>query len=106
VTCWTSYRDFWFADGSAELQSAEANRITEIAVYMKRNPSLQIGIDASTDSRSMDASNPNLSDRRAKAIREALVEAGVPANRISVGAYGDVELRRDRRVEVLIASAD
>jgi outer membrane protein OmpA-like peptidoglycan-associated protein len=73
---------------------------------MNRNPSLKIGIDGTMDPRGTDVHNQNLCDRRVKTIRDALVEAGVPAHKISVGAYGDVELRRDRRVEVLFATAN
>ena len=73
---------------------------------MNRNPSLQIAIDGSIDQRGADSHNKDLCNRRVKAVRDALIEAGVPTNKISVGAYGDAELRRDRRVEVLIATAN
>jgi outer membrane protein OmpA-like peptidoglycan-associated protein len=106
VDRWTPYREFWFQNDSAAIQDSEASKLTEIATYMKRNPSLQIGIDASTDSRGADLQGQNLCDRRARAIRDALVEAGVPARQISAGAYGDVGLRRHGRVEVLLASAN
>jgi peptidoglycan-associated lipoprotein len=106
VDRWTSYRDFWFQFDSAEIQGSEMNKLAEVAAYMKKNPSLQIGIDGTMDPRGTDPHNQNLSDSRVKAIRDALVDAGVPAHKISFGAYGDVELRRDRRVEVLIASAN
>jgi hypothetical protein len=35
-----------------------------------------------------------------------VIAAGVPADKITAGAFGDAELRRDQRVEVLIASAN
>jgi outer membrane protein OmpA-like peptidoglycan-associated protein len=47
-----------------------------------------------------------LSNQRVKAIRDALIKAGVPADKIKAGAFGDPELRRDGRVEVLYASAN
>jgi outer membrane protein OmpA-like peptidoglycan-associated protein len=106
VDSWTSYRDFWFPYDSAELEPFESNRFAEIATYMKRNPSLQIAIDGLMDPRGTDPHNQGLCDRRVKAIHDGLVEAGVPANKISAGDYGDKELRRDRRVEVLIATAN
>ncbi len=104
VDRWTSYRDFWFQFDSAQIQSSEQSKLTEIAIYMKKNPSLQIGIDGSMDPRGTDPRDQSLSDNRVKAIRDALVEAGVPAHQISFGAFGDPDLRRDRRVEVLIAT--
>lgn len=105
VACWTSYRDFWFQNESADLQTSEMDRFEEIATYMNRNPSLQLGIDASVEPRGTNGHDQGLADRRVKSIHDALVKAGVPTHKISVGSYGDVELRRDRRVELLIATA-
>jgi outer membrane protein OmpA-like peptidoglycan-associated protein len=85
---------------------AETNKLTEIVVYMKKNPSLRLGIDGATTSYNSDAQAKDLCDRRAKVIRDALVEAGVPSHRISIGAYGNAATRQDRRVEVLIATAN
>jgi len=106
VSCWTSYREFWFGYGSADINSSEANKISEIAAYMKQNPSLEIGIDGSMDPRGTDPRDQDLSNRRVNAIRNALIKAGVPANQIKAGAFGDVDLRHDRRVEVLFATAN
>ena len=47
-------------------------------------------------------SSQDLSDRRVKGIRDSLIQAGVPAEKISAGEFGDKQLRRDGRVEVLI----
>ena len=106
LVCWTSYRDFWFATDRAELQNAELDKVSEIATYMKNNPSLMLGIDASMDARNQNVRDRDLSDQRVKAIRDALVNAGVPADKIKAGAFGDAKLRRDRRVEVLFATAN
>jgi len=105
VSCWTSYREFWFPTDSAVIQDSEKSKLTEIAAYMNRNPSLNIGIDGSLVSGGSDVHNRTLADNRVRAIRDGLVAAGVPSHKISVGAYGDSTLRRDRRVEVLFASA-
>lgn len=103
---WTSYREFWFDQNSAVVRDSETFMLTEIASYMKKNPSLQLGIDASMNPRGSNPQDQDLSNRRVNAIRDALVEAGVPIQMITFGAYGDPELRRDRRVEVLIATAN
>jgi outer membrane protein OmpA-like peptidoglycan-associated protein len=39
-------------------------------------------------------------------VRDALIQAGVPASKIQAGAFGDTQLARDRRVEVLIRTAN
>jgi hypothetical protein len=97
VPCWVSYRDFWFNSGNADILSAQKGVITDMADYVKHNPSLILGIDGYVDSK-----NHDLSDHRVNAVRDALIDAGVPANRIKIGAFGDSKLRRDGRVEVLI----
>jgi outer membrane protein OmpA-like peptidoglycan-associated protein len=53
-----------------------------------------------------DPRNQDLSDRRVNTVRDALIQAGVPAYRIQAGAFGDTGLRRDRRVEVLISTSN
>jgi outer membrane protein OmpA-like peptidoglycan-associated protein len=100
VDRWTSYQDFTFEANNAEIPASQTDQVTQIAAYMKKNPSLKCGIDA-TDPR-----NQNLGDRRVKAIRESLIQAGVPAEKISAGEFGAKELRREGRVEVLICTGN
>jgi outer membrane protein OmpA-like peptidoglycan-associated protein len=106
VERWTSYQDFNFAYDDARIQNADAGKIASIAAYMQANPSLQLGIDGSMDSRGSDQRNAALADRRVNAVRSSLIDAGVPAHRIKTGAFGDPQTRRDRRVEVLFTTAN
>jgi len=105
VDRWTSFRDFMFEYDRADIQPADTSKVSEIAAYMRQNPSLQVGLDGSIDPRGTDPRNQALSDRRVDAVRDALIRAGVPANKIQTGAFGDAQLARDRRVEVLISTA-
>lgn len=100
VPCWVSYRVFWFDAGKSDIRAADASMVADIAAYMKKNPSLQLGIDGG-----LDANNPGLSDRRANSIRDALTQAGVQADKIKLGSFGDASKRQDRRAEVLINTA-
>ncbi len=100
VAHWTSYRDFWFESDQDAIQPLDANKLAEIAAYMKQNPSLQIGIDTFADT-----GNQDLRDRRVKAVRNALIQAGVPAQKIGTGSFGAAKPRRDARVEVLFATS-
>jgi outer membrane protein OmpA-like peptidoglycan-associated protein len=106
VSLWTLYRDFRFEYNRSDLQASEAKKVSEIARYMKANPSLKIGLDGSMDPRGLDPRNQGLSDRRVSAIRDALIKAGVPASKIQLGAFGDKQLARDRRVAVLLCTAN
>jgi len=105
VDRWTSFREFVFEFNRADIQASDTGKVSEIAAYMKQNPSLRIGIDGSMDPRGTDPRNQDLSDRRISAVRDALIQAGVPSSKIQSGAYGDAKLARDRRVEVLISSS-
>jgi outer membrane protein OmpA-like peptidoglycan-associated protein len=102
VDRWTSFRDFWFDFNKADLSASEMSKVSEVAAYMKQNPSLRIGIDGSMNPNGTDPHNQDLSDRRISAVRDALIRAGVPASKIQTGTFGDTQLARDRRVEVLI----
>lgn len=106
VNSWTSFRDFWFDFNRADIQPSDTSKASEIADYMNQNPSLRVGIDGSMDPRGTDPRNQGLSDRRVDAVRDALIQAGVPASKIRTGAFGDARLTRDRRVEVLISTAN
>jgi outer membrane protein OmpA-like peptidoglycan-associated protein len=106
VDRWTSYREFMFDYDRSDMQAADSSKVNEIAAYMNQNPSLQVGIDGSMDPRGTDPLNQDLSDRRVSAVRNALIQAGVPAYKIQAGAFGDARLTRDRRVEVLIRTAN
>lgn len=97
VPCWVAYRTFWFDAGKSDTRASDATVVTEIAAYMKANPSLQIGIDGYMDPKAQD-----LSTHRVNAVRDALIQAGVPTEKIKIGAFGDAKNRQDRRVEVLI----
>lgn len=103
VDRWTSYREFNFDYKRADIRSSDTDKTSEIATYMKKNPSLRVGLDGSMDARSSSQSK-NLGDQRVNAVRDALINAGVPAHRIQKGAFSDKRPRPDRRVEVLIST--
>jgi outer membrane protein OmpA-like peptidoglycan-associated protein len=88
-----------FGYARADLTASDRNKVSEIAAYLAKNPSLQVGIDGYKD-----PSNQNLSDRRVGAVRDALIAAGVPSYKVQIGAFGDPQLSRDRRVELLLST--
>ena len=112
---WSSFKDFLFDTDKSDIRANETSKVTDIAVYMKQNPSVQVGIDGYADPRGTDPYNQALSERRVNAIRDALVKAGVASDKIKTGAFGEQRLlcnestaacwQSDRRVEVLISSS-
>ncbi len=97
----TPYRDFTFDYGRAQIRTSDAGTASEIASYMADNSSLRIGIDGAVV-----PGNGQLDERRASAVRRALMRAGVPADRITLGAFDDPRDRRDGRVGVLLISSN
>jgi outer membrane protein OmpA-like peptidoglycan-associated protein len=107
VRGWHSYREIWFNSNDSAIQDSQATTLGEIAAYLKQNPSLQLGIDGSMNPRGSDPLDQGLRDlsaRRVVAIRDSLIKAGVPADKIKSGTFGDPKLRQDRRAEVLIST--
>lgn len=82
------------------IRPSDTSKVSDIALYMKQNPSLQIGIDTFVD-----ASNQDLRNRRVNAVRVALIQDGVPTVKIGTSSFGNPNSRSDARVEVLIATA-
>ena len=112
---WSTFRDFLFDFDKSAIRSNETGHVTDIAAYMKQNPTARVGIDGHTDPRGTDAFNQGLSERRVNGIRDALVKSGVSAGRIHTGAFGESQPKcndsteacwqSDRRVEVLISTS-
>ena len=106
VAQWTLYRDMRFDENRSDLQSSEVRKVSEIAQYLQANPSLKIGLEAPQYPRGSDPRSQDLSDRRVTAVRDALINAGVPRSRIQTGVPGDTRPTHERRVAVLICTAN
>ncbi len=65
--------------------------IDQVAAVMKSNPELKIIIEGHTDSVGPDGYNLDLSDRRAAAVLDALMERGVGAARMESVGYGETK---------------
>ena len=104
VDCWTTFRKVAFERNSASIPRSEQYKITEIAAYLRDNPTLQIGLDNAV---STDGNNDrDLANRRVNAIRDSLVQSGVSRDKIQYGAIGDPSNRREQVVEVLFSTGD
>lgn len=100
INRWTWHRDFEFDSNQANLRASEAGKAAEIALYLKGNPSLKVGID-----NAMTPRNQVLSDQRVRIVCEALIAAGVPASSIQTGTFFDAKIPHDGRVAVLVHPA-
>ncbi len=105
--------DVLFDTAQATLKPGAASTVDRLAQFMRDYPDRHVMIEGHTDSRGSDELNRDLSERRADAVRDALVERNIDAQRIrSVGlgeAYpvasndSDAGMQQNRRVEIVIS---
>jgi len=107
--------DALFVPGTAELQPRQRERLRRVAQALRGLPG-RVEVMGHTDDRPLESlrfpSNWHLSRERAKAVAAALVEAGLPAQRVRAEGRAETEPRapndspagraRNRRVEVLL----
>jgi outer membrane protein OmpA-like peptidoglycan-associated protein len=111
---WVSFRDILFDYDKADIRASERTKIGEIQTFMTQNTAAELSLEGYTDPRGTDGYNQKLSERRVKAVRDALVAAGVNGGRIRTGAQGEKSrnctpetedcFQRNRRVEVFVRS--
>jgi outer membrane protein OmpA-like peptidoglycan-associated protein len=101
-----------FAVNSYKLRPQLYPTLDSIASFLQKNPSTKIEISGHTDSTGKEEQNLKLSENRADAVAEYIVDKGIATSRVSFNGYGssrpiatnDTEQgrRRNRRVEILI----
>jgi outer membrane protein OmpA-like peptidoglycan-associated protein len=104
--------DVLFDTGRAELKSGAGRKLDQLAQFLSEHPDRRVQIDGFTDSVGTDAYNEELSQRRADAVKAALITRGIDPSRIGTEGYGKafpVATNNDsggrqmnRRVEVVI----
>lgn len=81
-------RDVFFAYDSFSISEEGRQALARDAEWVRMNPSAQLKIEGHCDERGTSAYNLVLGEKRAKAVRNYLVELGVGANRLGVVSYG------------------
>ncbi|MCC3152528.1 OmpA family protein [Hymenobacter sp. BT770] len=95
-----------FKVGTPELLPEGRPALDQLAAELKARPTLRIRVVGHTDRVGEHEKNQLLSEQRAAAVKDYLVQAGVAADRISTIGYGDTRPLftspnvRNRRVEV------
>jgi peptidoglycan-associated lipoprotein len=81
-------RDVFFAYDSWVITEEGRQALSRNAEWIKSNPNALLKVEGHCDERGTSAYNLVLGEKRAKAVRNYLVELGVGANRLSVVSYG------------------
>ena len=104
--------DTLFATGRAEIQSGAAANLDRLTAFMAQYPDRTVVIEGFTDSMGSEEMNQSLSQRRADAVKNYLMNQGVGSNRVSSAGRGEnspvadnesaAGRQQNRRVEVII----
>ncbi len=78
----------YFALDSSVIQSGEKSKLSAVADFLKANAADAVKIEGHCDERGTEEYNRALGERRATALREALVGLGIDAGRIDTISYG------------------
>lgn len=96
-----------FATGSAELSEAAQSSVAGIAEVVAACPGTELTVVGQTDARGAEPGNEDLARRRARAVGDALIAAGVPAEDVLIqGNAANTPVSHDnalnRRVDVAV----
>lgn len=78
-----------FDSGKATLKPVSYGVLNTIVSIMNNNPTYNLDIAGHTDSQGDDAMNMDLSNRRAAAVRQYLIDKGIDESRLQSKGYGE-----------------
>ena len=104
--------DVLFAPDQSEPTTAAMRKLAPLVTILKDQPQRSIRIEGYTDSRGSASDNLDLSQRRADAVRDFLIDNGISPRRITARGYGEAVAvasnttragrQENRRVEVIV----
>lgn len=105
--------DVLFGTDQARLTPEGLRTAQKLADVLQQNPQRTVLVEGFTDSTGGSAHNQELSDRRAAAVRSALVSMGIASDRVAVRGYGEAfpvaandtaqTRQMNRRVEIVLS---
>lgn len=108
--------DVLFDTNKAQLKSGSKRSLEKLAAFLKKYPDREVQIEGYTDSTGSADYNLELSERRANAVRTALMDMGISSDRVTTRGYGkdspvasnDTPAGRqmNRRVEIVLSDDD
>ena len=105
--------DVLFASGKYTLMPGTREKLAKISGIVMAHPDLKLEIEGHTDSVGGDDYNQKLSEHRASAVKDYLIEQGVKADSVSAKGFGKTQpvadnstaagRQRNRRVEIVVS---
>ena len=80
-----------FDVAKATIKPESTGTINYVVKMMTDHPELNFSVEGHTDSDGESASNQKLSEARAKAVTETMINAGISADRLSSKGYGETK---------------
>jgi outer membrane protein OmpA-like peptidoglycan-associated protein len=105
--------DVLFSTNKAQLKSGGMRNVQKLADFLKQYPQHKVLVEGYTDSTGSNSLNQELSDRRANAVRTALIDMGISSERVTTRGYGEAfpvagndtaaSRQLNRRVEIILS---
>jgi outer membrane protein OmpA-like peptidoglycan-associated protein len=105
--------DVLFENARYALRPAARESLARVAGILLAYPDLRLEVDGHTDSVGSDAYNQDLSEKRAGAVRDYLVQQGIPVSSVTTMGFGKTQpiasnsnaagRQQNRRVEVVVS---
>ena len=105
--------DVLFSSNKAQLKSGGMRNVQKLADFLKQYPQHKVLVEGYTDSTGSNSLNQELSDRRANAVRTALIDMGISSDRVTTRGYGEAfpvagndtaaSRQLNRRVEIILS---
>ena len=83
-----SVKDIYFDYDKYDVSAAQQSSITASAQFLAAHPGIKFSIEGHCDERGSTEYNLALGDNRANAVKTALVQAGIPGDRVRTISYG------------------
>jgi len=105
--------DVLFSTNRSQLASGGMRNVQKLADFLAQYPQQKVLVEGYTDSIGSDSFNQELSDRRAYAVRTALMDMAISSDRIATRGYGETfpvadnntaaSRQLNRRVEIILS---
>lgn len=95
VSQYLNMPNIYFDFDKANIRPDAKLELDKIVAFMNEYPEVKIEIGSHTDSRGNDSYNLSLSEKRAQATRNYIIDMGIDASRLSAKGYGETQLTND-----------